>query len=136
MIKKDYQLLVELLQDLNEHPEVLQNGMYNQTVGDFENDEGLFPSLCEQIIADCHAVIQAGVVGENPTQCLLTAIPPVEKHPYLEAYPVNPAYRKYIIGTFPPISYLRDHPNFVGTVLSYLNNQGDNIEVDFPMIPF
>ncbi|MFA7445692.1 MAG: hypothetical protein WCY89_07060 [Flavobacteriaceae bacterium] len=35
----------------------------------------------------------------------LPAIPPVEIHPYLNVFPLGD-YDKYIIGTFPPISYL------------------------------
>jgi hypothetical protein len=34
--------------------------------------------------------------------------PPPEKHPYVNLHPVNPNYHKYVIGTFPPISYQSD----------------------------
>ena len=43
---------------------------------------------------------------------------PIEIHPYLDNYPLR-STTKYIIGTFPPISYLRDSlniPNAVGGI--------------------
>lgn len=45
---------------------------------------------------------------------------PIEVHPYLDTFPLRPT-EKYIIGTFPPISYLRDSlniPNGVGDINS------------------
>ncbi|TYB79186.1 hypothetical protein [Bizionia myxarmorum] len=44
---------------------------------------------------------------------------PVEIHPYLDMFELQ-SYNKYIIGTFPPIGYMRDQlniPNELGTVL-------------------
>lgn len=38
----------------------------------------------------------------------LPRCPPPEKHPYSDLYPLNYNYSKFIIGTFPPISYMAD----------------------------
>jgi hypothetical protein len=43
------------------------------------------------------------IEGLNPTR--LPRCPPPEKHPYSEFHPLNYTYTKFIIGTFPPISY-------------------------------
>lgn len=43
------------------------------------------------------------IEGLNPTR--LPCCPPPEKHPYSEFHPLNYTYKKFIIGTFPPISY-------------------------------
>ncbi|MGG7036299.1 MAG: hypothetical protein ACI7YS_14040 [Flavobacterium sp.] len=56
----------------------------------------------------------------------LPLVPPIEIHPYLNDFPLNNC-EKYIIGTFPPISYIYDHPLLVG------NNIGQN---NIPNIPF
>ncbi len=42
----------------------------------------------------------------------LPANPPFEIHPYLACFPLMD-FEKYIIGTFPPISYVNDHPAMV-----------------------
>lgn len=56
----------------------------------------------------------------------LPAIPPIEIHPYLKDFPLE-NYEKYIIGTFPPISYIFNHPILVQ------NNIGQS---KLPKIPF
>ena len=38
----------------------------------------------------------------------LTCIPPPEKHPYKNLLPLNYKCKKFIVGTFPPITYLGD----------------------------
>lgn len=39
----------------------------------------------------------------------LPNIPPIEIHPYISDFPLC-EFEKYIIGTFPPINYIFDHP--------------------------
>jgi hypothetical protein len=46
------------------------------------------------------------ITNSNPMR--LPCCPPPEKHPYADLYPVNYNYSKFIIGTFPPISYMAD----------------------------
>lgn len=38
----------------------------------------------------------------------LPCIPPPEKHPYKNLFPLNYKYNKFIVGTFPPITYIAD----------------------------
>lgn len=40
-----------------------------------------------------------------------------EKHPYLDTFELQ-NFEKYIIGTFPPISYIYDHPLLVENNIS------------------
>jgi len=44
--------------------------------------------------------------ASNPMR--LPCCPPPEKHPYADLFPINHNYSKFIIGTFPPVSYLAD----------------------------
>jgi hypothetical protein len=67
--------------------------------------------------------------GVHPNRRMLSPNPPFEKHPYLQ-YVSKEFFEKYIIGTFPPISYVIDlllaeyglaithliQPNGVGTI--------------------
>lgn len=44
----------------------------------------------------------------NSNPPTLPVNPAPEKHPYKELLPINPLFTKYIVGTFPPITYLAD----------------------------
>lgn len=57
-------------------------------------------------IVDLHDYAKKWIMNSNPK--MLPCCPPPEKHPYADLYPVNYNYSKYIIGTFPPISYFSD----------------------------
>jgi hypothetical protein len=92
------------------------------------NINGINPNLPiePQMIASNAAFVAGLAPG-----IILPNNPPVEQHPY-----DNPAARqdfeKYIIGTFPPISYLKDHPNTAGGNIFYPD--GNNMGA--PNIPF
>jgi hypothetical protein len=65
---------------------------------------------------------------EDSNQSRLPCCPPPEKHPYAELYPINNNYSKFIIGTFPPISYMTDQFNGV----RFCNGK----RVSRPQLPF
>jgi hypothetical protein len=58
----------------------------------------------------------------------LPCCPPPEKHPYLDLYQINPEFKKYIIGTFPPITYQSD----LFTDIKFCNGK----IVQKPQLPF
>ncbi|MBO3096828.1 hypothetical protein [Gelidibacter pelagius] len=60
--------------------------------------------------------------------------PPVEIHPYLSEIKLKD-YDKYIVGTFPPISYLNDNQILVNNGLDILFNANEGI-ITKPAIPF
>lgn len=90
----------------------LQNGETNQQLDD------LIANLPENNDHIANYILQHN--GQLPPQ------PMFEKHPYLDTFELQ-NFEKYIIGTFPPISYIFDHP-----VLNE-NNIGQN---QIPNIPF
>lgn len=68
---------------------------------------------------------------QNPS---LPANPPFEVHPYKALLPLQ-NYEKYIIGTFPPISYVLDDPRITGAgIISLLKPAGGVITP--PQFPF
>ncbi len=92
------------------------------------NANGINPNMPiePQMIASNAAFIGGLAAGIN-----LPPNPPVEQHPYDD--PNNRGdFEKYIIGTFPPISYLKDHPNTAGGNIFYPD--GNNLSA--PNIPF
>ena len=83
-----------------------------------------------QIGADNTAAIASIIVaGGN-----LPPNPPFEIHPYLNAFILG-QYKKYIIGTFPPISYLVDDPLIVAAGIPNLVQPGLQA-INPPRIPF
>ncbi|HEY5327146.1 MAG TPA: hypothetical protein VIJ27_09100 [Mucilaginibacter sp.] len=84
-----------------------------------------------QIGADNTAAINSivALAGNLPVN------PPFEIHPYLNTY-IMGEYKKYIIGTFPPISYLIDHPLVVAAVIAALIQPGPGADINPPAIPF
>lgn len=101
---------------------------------DLITNRGLIPALINcsspQIAADfadfiADIIAQGGVLPPNH---------PFEIHPYLNEFPLQ-NYEKYIIGTFPPISYLKDHPNPLAPLLAVLNYPGGG-GISAPWIPF
>jgi hypothetical protein len=59
---------------------------------------------------------------------MLPCFPPPEKHPYAHLYPIDLTFSKYIIGTFPPVSYQSDlFPNIIFC---------DGNKVQMPQLPF
>jgi len=79
--------------------------------------------------ANMDAVYNAFINGLNPANNILPLRPPVERHPYSLAFPIVAEFDRYIIGTFPPISYLTDVVAF-GLVLP------NNANVGMPNVPF
>ena len=65
----------------------------------------------------------------------LLSKPLTEIHPYLNDFPLG-NYDKYIIGTFPPISYILDHDFLLENNIPFLQIQGKNNKVYKPEIPF
>jgi hypothetical protein len=64
-------------------------------------------------------------IGRNNGNLITPA--PLEVHPYLEKYPVDPSRKKLIIGTFPPISYIGDYIDYEGYFVGNMR---------IPQIPF
>lgn len=67
----------------------------------------------------------------------LPANPPFEIHPYKQDFPLQ-AFEMYIIGTFPPISYILDKPPLVAAGITNLQQPigaGGQV-INFPWIPF
>ena len=64
--------------------------------------------------------------NNNPLR--LPIFPAPEKHPYLNLCPINPEFQKYIIGTFPPITYMADL--FPGIQIS------NGVRLSMPQLPF
>jgi hypothetical protein len=64
--------------------------------------------------------------GKEPKR--LPCCPPPEKHPYLDLCPIDPEFKKYIIGTFPPITYQSDL--FID--IQFCNGK----RVSIPQLPF
>lgn len=58
--------------------------------------------------------------------------PMFEKHPYLDDFELQD-FDKYIIGTFPPISYIYDHPLMVENGIYAIYNNG--VQMDKPQFP-
>lgn len=83
-----------------------------------------------QILADNAAFIAALFAGGG----ILPPSPPFEIHPYLNEFPLQ-NYEKYIIGTFPPISYLRDYPNPLAPAFAAITYPAGGV-VPAPWIPF
>ena len=77
------------------------------------------------------AIASIVAVGGN-----LPPNPPFEIHPYLNTFTLE-QYKKYIIGTFPPISYLVDHPLISVAGITHLVNLGPQAgNISQPAIPF
>ncbi|MBY0479198.1 MAG: hypothetical protein K2Q24_16235 [Chitinophagaceae bacterium] len=97
-------------------------------------NRGLIPANINcsspQIAADNAAFI-ATLIADGG---VLPQHPPFEIHPYLNEFPLQ-NYEKYIIGTFPPISYLRDHPNPLAPALAALTYPAGGA-IPAPWIPF
>jgi hypothetical protein len=85
------------------------------------------------------------IIGDNiafinnliPTLGQLPINPPFEIHPYKQDFTLQ-NFEKYIIGTFPPISYILDKPQIVAADIFNLkqpNNAGGRI-INLPWIPF
>jgi hypothetical protein len=92
------------------------------------NANGINPNMPiePQMIAS-----NAAFIGGLAAAINLPPNPPVEQHPYDD--PNNRGdFEKYIIGTFPPISYLKDHPNTAGGNIFYPNGA----HVVSPNVPF
>lgn len=67
----------------------------------------------------------------------LPANPPFEIHPYKQDFPLQD-FETYIIGTFPPISYILDKPQLVAAGIPNLQlpiGAGGQV-INFPWIPF
>lgn len=85
------------------------------------------------IIADNVALINNLIA----TLGTLPANPPFEIHPYKQDFPLQ-NFEKYIIGTFPPISYILDNPQIVAAGIVNLQQPigaGGQI-INLPWIPF
>lgn len=97
-------------------------------------NRGLNPAdincLSPLIAADKAAFIADLIANEG----MLPPNPPFEIHPYLHEFPLQ-NYEKYIIGTFPPISYLRDYPNPLAPALAALIYPAVGV-IPAPWIPF
>lgn len=63
--------------------------------------------------------------------------PPFEIHPYKSDFPLQ-EFEKYIIGTFPPISYILDKPQLVAAGIHNLQQPigADGQVINLPWIPF
>ena len=96
------------------NPSLIENGI---------NPIGLAPNL---LIGAANAFLN-GLVPNF----VLPPNPPIERHPYLN-FNNNQDNSKYIIGTFPPITYLADNMNLGGGHVFYPNG----VEVNAPNIPF
>lgn len=75
--------------------------------------------------ADSAIFVQSMVNHSN-----LPLNPPVEFHPYLQHFPLM-LFDKYIIGTFPPISYVCDLVN-----LNFMNHPDGRFYFNRPRVPF
>lgn len=71
-----------------------------------------------EIIADQLASI-VGLVDQGVAAPNLPAHPPFEVHPYKALFPLQP-FEKYIIGTFPPISYLLNDAQVIDAGITHL----------------
>ena len=85
MIKFNRQLLINSANELGLNNEVNENNEY---------------------LIELFNHAQNWIRGSDPKR--LPCCPPPEKHPYLNLCPINPEFKKYIIGTFPPITYQSD----------------------------
>lgn len=56
---------------------------------------------------------------KSQSNILLPCNPMPEKHPYKEQMPIDLNFKKYIIGTFPPISYISDIYEGIGYCNGY-----------------
>ena len=85
------------------------------------------------------------IIGDNvafinnliPTLGQLPPNPPFEIHPYKQDFPLQD-FEKYIMGTFPPISYILDKPQIVAAGISNLQQPigaGGQV-ISLPWIPF
>src|SRR5690554_1072474 len=81
----------------------LQNGETNEQLND------LLTNLPENNNHIANYIFEHN--GQLPPQ------PMFEKHPYLDTFELQ-NFEKYIIGTFPPISYIYDHPLLVENNIS------------------
>lgn len=93
----------------------------------------LLPCNSPQIIIDNSLFIN----GLIPTRGQLPANPPFEINPYKQDFPLE-NFEKYIIGTFPPISYILDNILISAVplieLLQPIDAGGNNIRL--PRIPF
>jgi hypothetical protein len=97
------------------------------------------------IIVPVGGVPANAIVGDNSTfvNALLGSLgvlptnPPFEIHPYKEMLPLR-NYRNYIIGTYPPISYILDRPELsqVGIPVLQQPPGAGGFPINRPWIPF
>jgi hypothetical protein len=88
------------------------------------------------ILSDINAFIQETINSINNSISILPSNPGFELHPYKNIL-VNSDTKKYIIGTFPPISYLIDNLREVGIEISQLKQPTfPNQVINEPQIPF
>jgi hypothetical protein len=78
--------------------------LLNNCKEEIKYKEAIVPT--KQTMIRLHDYAMDWMINSNPLR--LPCCPPPEKHPYADLYPVNYNYSKFIIGTFPPISYMSD----------------------------
>ncbi len=105
MIKFNRQLLINSANELGLNNEVNENNEY---------------------LIELFNHAQNWIRGSDPKR--LPCCPPPEKHPYLNLCPINPEFKKYIIGTFPPITYQSDFY----TNIQFCNGK----RLSIPQLPF
>lgn len=85
------------------------------------------PSICEDNTSFINHLIQEpGTLPHNP---------PFEIHPYKQDFPLQ-QFDKYIIGTFPPISYVLDNPRLVEAGFNGIHQPNGGALITPPWIPF
>lgn len=100
-------------------------------------NRGLIPANINcsspQIADDNAAFIEALIAGRG----VLPPNPPFEIHPYLNEFPLQ-NYEKYIIGTFPPISYILDNQLISAHGINFLRQPpgAGGRRINRPEIPF
>lgn len=99
-------------------------------------DRGIQPQVkCNDTAIDNDVNVFINNLIANGGQLPLN--PPFEIHPYKDGFPLQ-NFDKYIIGTFPPISYILDNPAIIGSGINNLQQPagaGGNM-INRPWIPF
>ena len=90
----------------------------------------LAPNIALDNAAFIAALVAQGVPNPN-----LPPNPPFEIHPYKPLFPLQ-NFEKYIIGTFPPISYVLDRLLIINPGITSLNQPGGAHYTNAPIIPF
>ena len=88
-------------------------------------------------IAEDNAAFIAALVAQGVQNPSLPPNPPFETHPYRDLLPLQ-NYEKYIIGTFPPISYVLDNPTVLAAGIHSLSQPlgAGGRQIEAPKIPF